>query len=205
MKTENEKPALSEKDLEIIAVGASVAAGCLPCTRFHLRAAARTGADQAEITQAVRDATRLRMAATAIMARAGGLSETESLPDPDPNPSLLRELVAIGAAYAINCTTSLKAHLTAARDLGASDRQTFAAMEMACRIKDMAGTKAKTAAGEFLGMTEEPTGPCCGEPDAATDRSASCGPDGRSATGETCSCHAEGQGRKPSETNPKEV
>ena len=62
MKTENEKPALSEKDLEIIAVGASVAAGCLPCTRFHLRAAAHTGADQAEITQAVRDATRLRMA-----------------------------------------------------------------------------------------------------------------------------------------------
>ena len=49
MKTRREDAALSEKDQEIIAVGASVAAGCLPCTKFHRRAAAGSGATEPEI------------------------------------------------------------------------------------------------------------------------------------------------------------
>ena len=157
MTNEREEPALGEKDREIIAVGASVASGCLPCTKFHLRAASSTGANAVEILQAVRDAVRVRAAATAIMARAGGLSPAEAgEPGADAAVAgpLIRQLVSIGAAYAINCTKSLAAHVAAARALGATDRQVFTAIEIACRIKDVAGQKARAEAGVLLGLSE---------------------------------------------------
>ena len=96
MTTAHEAPALSEKDQEIIAVGASIASGCLPCTTFHLRAASRTGASEREILQAVRDATSVRSAATEIMARAGGPSSAlagNPVQDSTEARSLIRELV----------------------------------------------------------------------------------------------------------------
>ncbi len=40
MTKKKEDPVLSEKEQEIIAVGAAIASGCLPCTKFHLRVAA---------------------------------------------------------------------------------------------------------------------------------------------------------------------
>jgi len=36
--------ALTQKEKELGAVGASIAAGCQPCTAYHLRAARDTGA-----------------------------------------------------------------------------------------------------------------------------------------------------------------
>ena len=106
--TKKEKQALGEKDQELIAVGASVASGCLPCTKFHRRAAAGAGADEGEILQVVRDATAVRKAATEIMAKAGGMPATEAdraIPDPVGVPSLIRELVKIAAAYTVSCST----------------------------------------------------------------------------------------------------
>ncbi|HLE29744.1 MAG TPA: carboxymuconolactone decarboxylase family protein [Anaerolineales bacterium] len=51
---------LAPKEAELIAVGASIAAGCQPCTRFHFQAARAAGADDEEIRQAVRDALEVR-------------------------------------------------------------------------------------------------------------------------------------------------
>jgi AhpD family alkylhydroperoxidase len=170
MMKKNEDPILSEKEQEIIAVGASVASGCLPCTKFHLRAAAGVGAGEEEILQAVGDAARVRRAATELMVRAGGLPSADTVrenPDPAGAPSLIREFVAIAAAYAVNCSTSLGAHMTAARSLGATDEQMFAAIQIACAIRDVACQKAKATAGAILGVSEEEAVSCgCGDDDA---------------------------------------
>ena len=178
MTEQTELPALSEKEGEIIAVGVSVASGCLPCTKFHLRAAAAAGAEAGEILQAVRDAVRVRGEAAAIMARAGGLSPDEIVP---PHPvsekgsSLIRELVMIGAAYAINCTTSLGAHMTAARALGATDQRLFTAVRIACDIREVAVQRAKAAVGAVLGVSEAEALACgCGDGDAASNEECEC-------------------------------
>jgi AhpD family alkylhydroperoxidase len=172
MMNEREESAFSEKDQEIIAVGASVAAGCLPCTKFHLKGASGVGAGDEEILQAVRDAARVRSAAAAIMAMAGGLSPAEAdrpIRGGDEGRSLIRELVSISAAYAVNCTTSLRTHMTAARALGATDRQLFTAVRIACDIRDVAVQKAKAAVGAVLGLSEEQTAAsdCCGDDTAS--------------------------------------
>ena len=51
---------LTEKEQELVAVGASIAAGCRPCTAYHVRAARVAGADKEEIRQAVNDALDVR-------------------------------------------------------------------------------------------------------------------------------------------------
>ena len=201
MKTRREDAALSEKDQEIIAVGASVAAGCLPCTKFHRRAAAGSGATEPEILQAVSDATQVRWAATEIMARAGGLPPAEAGPPPQGSAgprSLIRELVSASAAYAVSCSTSLAEHLAAARALGATDRQMFAAIKIACAIRDVAAQKARGAAGTALGVPEEDATACdCAEDDAPSAQGASsCAPDAQGGAGdEKCHCQTGDQRR----------
>jgi AhpD family alkylhydroperoxidase len=207
MTSEREGPALGEKDREIIAVGASVASGCLPCTKFHLRAASATGAGEEEILQAARDATRVRATATAIMARAGGLSPAEAgEPGGDSAVAgpLIRQLVSIAAAYAVNCTKSLTAHVAAARALGATDRQLLAAIEIACGVKDVAGRKARSEAGALLGLSEhrgDGQESAEGEPSAADRaRGGMCEAEGKAGVG-GCSCGAgDDAGREPGET-----
>ena len=194
MKKKNEGPVLSEKDQEIIAVGASVASGCLPCTKFHLKAAASVGASKDEIRQAVADATQVRRTATELMAKAGGLSpadEAQAIPDTAGLPSRIRELTAAAAAYAVNCSANLGAHMTAARALGATDRQMFAAIKIACAVRDVACQKAKATAGSILGVSEEQAVACaCSEADAtSTAGAASCSPDKvQGADNSDCCC-----------------
>jgi AhpD family alkylhydroperoxidase len=208
MTKKNEDPALSEKEQEIVAVGASIASGCLPCTKFHLRVAASVGVTEAEIRQAVADAVRVREEATERMAGAGGLpqgGEARSLSDPAGPCQLVRELVATAAAYAVNCAAGLQAHMTAARGLGATDRQMFAAIKIACAVRDVACQKTKIAAGLMLGVSEEQALACdCSEDESpsAGDR-AGCAPDkAMGATGGSCGCRP-GAKTVPTNSNQK--
>ncbi len=190
-KTSND-PVLSEKDQELIAVGASVASGCLPCTKFHLRAAAAVGAAKGEILQAVDDAVQVRMAATGIMAAAGGSSPrgaAREVPGRSAAPSRNRELLAVAAAYAVNCSTGLETHMKAARALGATDQQLLAAIRIACAVGKVANQKAKAMAGSVLGVSEEEAVACeCDEGDAPSAGEAEpCAPDKAQASG-ACSC-----------------
>jgi AhpD family alkylhydroperoxidase len=169
MTTRADAPPIAEKDQELVAVGASIASGCVPCTKFHLRAAAGVGATSEEIAQAVRDATHVRRRATDVMAQAGGLASAERETNPGVGKrTLVRELVSVGAAYAVNCATSLRAHLEAARALGATDAQLFAALKIACAVREVAVQKAKAAAAAVLRVDEAETSEdCCTDGDGA--------------------------------------
>jgi len=139
---------LTEKEQELVAVGASIAAGCRPCTAYHVRAARTAGADEGEIRQAVNDALDVRRSATASMARLaekqlGGVLGPDATNGSEK--SLIGELVSVGAALAVNCVTNLETHLTAAWQLGATARQIQTVLDIARSVKSMAGKKAEAA------------------------------------------------------------
>jgi len=137
---------LTQKEKELVAIGASIAAGCQPCTTHHFKAVRRAGATEAEIRQAVDAALCVRNSATKIMT---GLAEKQMgnghvVEEPCcSSKPLIGELVSIGAALAVNCTTNLETHLQAARTVGASDRQIQTALGLARAIKKVAEQKAE--------------------------------------------------------------
>jgi AhpD family alkylhydroperoxidase len=53
---------LDKKTLELVAIGASVAACCEPCLEFHVNAAREAGATPAEICRAIKMAEKVRQA-----------------------------------------------------------------------------------------------------------------------------------------------
>jgi AhpD family alkylhydroperoxidase len=157
MTTNEEDATLGEREQEIIAVGASVASGCLPCTKFHIRAARAAGASEREIHDAVRDAAQVRRAATRIMQRAAGWPAEEDDLQPADTPeehSRIGELVSTSAAYAISCGTTLKEHMNRARAIGVPDRELYEAIRIACAIRDVAGQKARAVAADMLTKLE---------------------------------------------------
>ena len=137
---------LTQKEKELVAIGASIAAGCQPCTTHHFEAVRQAGATEAEIRQAVDAALDVRNSATKIMA---GLAEKHlgnghvvEEPCCSSKP-LIGELVSIGAALAVNCVTNLETHLQAARQGGATERQIQTALGVARAIKKVAEQKAE--------------------------------------------------------------
>ncbi len=143
--------AVNPKEKELTAVGISVAAGCKPCTNYHVKEARQAGASDEEMKRAAAAALDVREGATEIMrfhvlARlgeggdrggAGGASETDRV----------KVLVSVGAAFAVNCTSSLKEHLATAESLGISSDEIAEIVKLAAFIKGMAVHHAERAAG----------------------------------------------------------
>ncbi len=128
---------LSDKDRELIGIGASIAAGCEPCAKFHLRAARIAGASEVEIGRAVNDALSVRDHATEAMAQVAAEYADARILDAESGPQsmLLHELVSVSAAHALNSVGGLEMHVAAARKLGATEGQIRSAIKIASAIK----------------------------------------------------------------------
>jgi len=179
---------LTEKEQELIAIGASIAAGCRPCTAYHFRASRAAGADKEEIRQAVSDALDVRRSATASMARLaerqlGGVPESDATNGSEK--SLIGELVSVGAALAVNCVTNLETHLTAAWQLGATARQIQTALGIARAVKNIAAKKADETITKTAGESQVCADDCgCHadtNPSSAISAGCSCGDAERAA------------------------
>ncbi len=139
---------LSDKDRELIGIGASIAAGCQPCANFHLRAAGIAGASGAEISRAVNDALRICRDAKEVMEGiTASYSSSPCFDAPSRENSLLTELVSVSAACALNSVPDLEAHITAARKLGATEGQVLTAIKIAEAVKRTAQRKVQEATG----------------------------------------------------------
>ncbi|MHC4234873.1 MAG: carboxymuconolactone decarboxylase family protein [Planctomycetota bacterium] len=136
---------LSVKEKELVSVGVSLAAGCKPCTDYHLKKVRGAGASDEEIEQAMTDAIAVRDKAKMIMQRHGlkllGFKKTVRTEDDDDElgePTRMRELVAVGAAYAVSCTSSLEEHVAAARSVGVEESEIEAVVGLARFIRGKA-------------------------------------------------------------------
>jgi AhpD family alkylhydroperoxidase len=144
--------ALKPDEKELAAVGISVAAGCRPCTSYHLKEVRKTRATEAEIRQAVVDAVCVRNSATESMRRHGlelGDADGE-LPGCGCSGETTRigELVSIGAAFAVNCSANLAKHLQASQTVGVTEDDVAAIAELAAFIKKMAASHVERVVGQ---------------------------------------------------------
>ncbi|MGO9004445.1 MAG: carboxymuconolactone decarboxylase family protein [Beijerinckiaceae bacterium] len=109
---------ISALDKELVAIAVSIAAGCRPCTTYHVAAARKAGAADPAIQTAVASAVCVRTSATEGMRRQA----LELGPPPDgcgcSAKNVWEELAALGASLAVNCTQNIDKHLVAARALG---------------------------------------------------------------------------------------
>ncbi len=143
------------KERELAAVAASVAAGCKPCTDYHVRAAGEAKALEHEIRQAIDAALDVSENARAIMRAhalahfGGGIDATT---DKGDEVTRIGELMAIAAAVAANCTTSLAHHLAAARTLGVAESEIAEVAKLAAFVRGKAASHVDkmVAAGEAV-------------------------------------------------------
>ncbi len=147
---------VSMKEKELAAVGISVAAGCKPCTAYHVSGARKAGATDAEITKSVNDAHRLRTSATELMREHGlGQSRSGEQVGGVQNTDRVQELLAVGVAFAVNCTSSLKQHLKAAETVGITAEDTAEIVTLARFIKGMAASHVEKLVEVFDVKTPE--------------------------------------------------
>jgi AhpD family alkylhydroperoxidase len=140
---------LSPKDKELIAIGASIGAGCQSCTAHHVEAAREAHATNEEIQEAINQALVVRRGATRIML---GLAErllgNEDAVESHEGRELppVGELVSIAASIGLNCTSNLEMHLHAAKKAGATNRQIRATLTLARMVRKVAMGKADAVA-----------------------------------------------------------
>ena len=169
---------LSQQDKELVAIGASVGAGCHPCLDYHLNAAKRTELADDRVLTAI--TTAQQVAAQAAQALARHLQcnlDTKNL-SPAPPDALDTELAAFGAALGANDRTNIERRLTAAAALGASPFQLRQALEVAHTVQTNAAAIHLRAAQHVLDQVASVQTPATGDPPSKED---GCGCDGAPA------------------------
>jgi AhpD family alkylhydroperoxidase len=151
--------ALTLTEKELVAVGTSVAAGCKPCTRYHLQEVRKTEASDAEIRRAIAQAAQVRREATKIM-EGHGLEHLGTVGEVGGRGSAeqttrIKELVSVGAAFAVNCTSGLEEHLKAGRQVGIAEEEIQEVVGLAAFIKRMAASHVEKLVG--MTQTAQPT------------------------------------------------
>jgi len=134
------------KERELVAVGVSLAAGCKPCTDYHFKAAREAKCGEAELRRAVEVGLDLRRRAVDVMTSFGLQHLGDEVAPLDMVPeqtTRIDELVAIGAALAVNCPTSLAHHLAAAERFDISEAEIADIAKLAIFIKGKAAAHAE--------------------------------------------------------------
>lgn len=146
---------MTPRDKELVAIGISVAAGCKPCTDHHVKVARKARATDDEIRQAVDVALDVRRRAADIM-EAHALAHLDEQMEAmgvevSTGLSRIKLLVGLGAAFAVNCVSSLKHKLAAAELSGVSEDDIAEIVKMAVFIKK----KAASHVERLVNMPEE--------------------------------------------------
>ena len=136
--------AITSTEKELAAVGISVASGCKPCTNYHVKAAREADASDEDIKQAMIDALAIRRIATEIMQHHAlsrlGDAEPHDSSEETGDTTRTRELVFIGAAFGVNCVSSLKHHLDASKTVGVTQEEATEVAKLAVFVKQKAAS-----------------------------------------------------------------
>jgi AhpD family alkylhydroperoxidase len=146
---------LTYKEKELANIGASVATGCKPCTDYHFDKVRDAGASDEEIKQAISDAMAVRASAKEIMESHGlkhlGITTGGDVRPHDEETTRIKELVSVASAFAVNCTTSVKAHIAAAKSVGVTEEEIGSVLDAALFIKG----EAAHYVGQIVKLKEE--------------------------------------------------
>jgi AhpD family alkylhydroperoxidase len=170
---------LSTEQKELVAVAASVGAGCQPCAGHHLTAGAKAGLDGERLLAAVTSAQRVVAEAAVSMGDhvRGKLPTTTS-------PALLSRLeealASLGAALAANDAANIDRHLRAAAAAGASRPQLKQAVATARTVQENAARIHQREAERVLAAVAPPVADSA-EEDAEPVGGCGCGSDEQDA------------------------
>ena len=145
-----EEPKLTDQQRELVAIGASIGAGCHPCVSYHLKAGARAGMSAERLLAGVVNAE-LAAAESAerltdhVRAQLG--SEVR---EPKVAPPLDEALASLGGALGSNDLANVERQLLAARQLGVSRPQLREAIELARAVQENATRMHLRAALDLL-------------------------------------------------------
>lgn len=129
---------LSTEQKELVAVGASVGAGCQPCLSHHLKAGAKDGLEGERLLAAVTSAERVSAEAAVAMGDHARATLGSSVTVPAMLSRLEEALASLGAALGANDVANIERQLRAAADLGASWPQLQQAIVTAHTVQENA-------------------------------------------------------------------
>ena len=202
MTTDEQKLSLEQK--ELVAVGASVGAGCHPCVDHHLKAGAKAGVDGERLLAAVTSAERVTAEAAVAMGSHVRGKLGPSVTEPTLLSRLEEALASLGAALGANDAINIERQLRTALELGVSRPRLQQAIDTAHTVQENAARIHLREAQRLLdslaesvvapeNATESGDGCGCGaedEPEAAAEAEA---PDAEVESGEGCGCGAENE------------
>ena len=105
---------LTDKETELVAIGASIGAGCQPCTQYHVGAALKSGLTPDEVRRAVDEAQAVRReGGVAVSNVARGILgiESERVEQPIEPGERDQALVYVGAAAGCNAARLLAGYV----------------------------------------------------------------------------------------------
>jgi AhpD family alkylhydroperoxidase len=129
---------LNAEQKELVAVGASVGAGCKPCVSHHLKAGAQAGLGGEQLLAAVASAERIGAEAAVAMGDHAREKLGASVSSPALLSRLEEALASLGAALGVNDATNIERQLRAAAHLGASRSQLQQAIDTAHTVQENA-------------------------------------------------------------------
>jgi len=156
---------ITKLEKELAAVGISIAAGCKPCTDFHMKAVREAGAAEPAVREAVERAVAVRAAASGIMHAYGlaHLGDEAAAPPIRIGGGRQAVLTGLGAAVAVNCTSTLEQHIAAAGDAGVATEEIVEIAGLARFIKGKGASHVDKRIGDLANAGEaEPAAACCG-------------------------------------------
>ena len=171
MRTGDEN--LSPQQRELVAVGASVGAGCHPCVSHHIKAATNAGVSGERLLAALASSKRVAAEAAARMTvHARGQLGAEVTTPAAASP-LDDALASLGSALAANDVANIENHMRAATELGASRPQIQDAIATAQKVQENATRIHVREAERLLERSTTPGAPVT-EPDAGCDDGCPC-------------------------------
>lgn len=129
---------LSAEQTELVAVGASVGAGCQPWLSHHLNAGAQAGLEGEQLLAAVVSAERVGAEAAVAIGDHARAELGATATSPALLPRLDEVLASLGAALGANDVTNIERQLRAAAQLGASRPQLQQAIDTAHNVQENA-------------------------------------------------------------------
>lgn len=129
---------LSAEQTELVAVGASVGAGCQPCLSHHLQTGANAGLGGEQLLAAVASGERISAEAAVATGDHARATLGASVSSPALLSRLDEALASLGAALGANDKTNIERQLRAAADLGASRSQLQQAIDTAHNVQENA-------------------------------------------------------------------
>ena len=174
---------------ELVAVGASVGAGCHPCVSHHLKAGADAGLEAEQLLAAVTRAERVTAEAAVLMADHASGKIGPAVTTPAGLPPLEDALAALGAALGANDASAIDLQMGAARDLGASRAQLKQAIETAKTVQENASRIHVRGAQRLLDSITPSESAAETEPTSSRGRG--CSPDDEAAAGAASSGETE--------------